>query len=378
VYTTRLPRFVIAVAVIAFTAVTAIRAQQPAAADKFKNIQVLKMPADQLQPTMQYFTAALGVQCSFCHAPDGYEKDDRPAKKTARQMIQMVDRFNSGNNDITLTCATCHHGRQSPERTPPLAVEMTPAEATAAAARAAQRGQAPAGQTPPAGAPGAQGGRGQRPTETSDQIVDKYVQAMGGAAALHATSRIMHGTQTTRDLVTTPIVVTETAAGGYRIDVASTPPMVRAAINKTGWIQAFGNVHEIEGMQVAQVARLAEFSLPSTIKQRYPSLQVGRYGAIDGVDTISMSGRVDENLTEQLQFARQSGLLVRRTIQTRTPYGAMAEQIDYSDYRDVDGVKVPFQIRWATPSQVTTEKFTDVKLNTPVDASVFAKPGGPS
>ena len=120
----------------ALSAVLGLRAQvpsQPTAADKYKNIQVLKIRADQLPITMEYFAASLGVRCNFCHVitPEGaqYDKDDRNAKKTARKMIDMVTKFNADQKDIVLTCATCHHGRQTPERTPPLALEMTPAEA---------------------------------------------------------------------------------------------------------------------------------------------------------------------------------------------------------------------------------------------------------
>ena len=56
-----------------------------------------------------------------------------------------------------------------------------------------------------------------------------------------------------------------------------------------------------------------------------------------------MTGRPYPGVTEQLQFDRESGLLLRRSITTATPLGPLPEQIDYSDYRDVNGVKVPFR-----------------------------------
>src|SRR5579859_830657 len=147
---------------------TAPADQGPSAKEKFKNIKVLNMPASQLRDTMEYFTAALGTNCALCHVtgptPD-FAADDKRAKDTARKMIQMVDAFNANPDKIvTLTCATCHHGKQQAERTPPMAVEMTPAEAAAAADRAAQfaaRGGGPGGQ--PGGQPGQQAGRGGAP-----------------------------------------------------------------------------------------------------------------------------------------------------------------------------------------------------------------------
>jgi cytochrome c553 len=355
--------------------------QGPLAPEKFKNIQVLKdVRADEVRPSMEYFTAALGVQCNFCHVTSQFDSDDRPAKKTARQMIQMVERFNGDKtNNITLTCATCHHGHQEPERTPPLAANMTPEEAAAFAARAQQRGAGPGG-APGAGGPAAPGqagrGRGfQRPTETVDQVVDKYVQAMGGSDALaKAKTRVLKGTVMTRDLVTSPITVQETASGNYRIDIdAKQGPIVRVSNGKDVWVQAFGNTHDLEGVQADQATRLADFDLPTNIKQRYASLTVGRYGNVDGTETIGLSGRVNDDSVEQLQFSRDTGLLVRRSFQRRTPFGALVEQVDYSDYHDVSGVKVPFSVVYTSWNQVTTEKISDATINAPVDDSVFAK-----
>lgn len=368
----------------------ATTAQGPLAPEKFKNIKVLTdVPADQVRPSMEYFTAALGVQCNFCHVPNQFDSDDKRPKATARQMIQMVQRFNADkSNTIALTCATCHHGHQQPERTPPLATEMTPDEAAAFAARQQQRGGGPGsageggrGAAPAAaGAPGAQGpgqsGRGfQRPTETVDEVVNKYVQAMGGADALgKARTRVLKGTVTTRDLVTSPFTTQETASGNYRMSVdMKQGPVVRVWNGKDAWMQAFGQTRDLESIQADQAHRLADFNLPMDMKQRYSSLQVGRYGNIDGTPTIGLTGRLTADEAEQLQFNRDTGLLMRRTIQTRTPFGALVEQVDYSDYRDVSGIKVPFLVRYATWNQVTTEKLSEAQINAPVDESIFSK-----
>ena len=91
---------------------------------------------------------------------------------------------------------------------------------------------------------------------------------------------------------------------------------------------------------------------------------------------IIVTGRSTPQVAEQFYFDRQSGLLVRRVVSTRTAFGVLPEQIEYSDYRAVDGVKVPFQVRRATWDSVTTAKFSDVKINTPVADGRFARPAG--
>jgi hypothetical protein len=396
--------------------------QGPSAKDKFKNIKVLNMPASQLRDTMEYFTAALGTNCATCHVVgpnQDFAADDKRQKDTARKMIQMVDAFNANPDKVvTLTCATCHHGRQLAERTPPLAVEMTPAEAAAAAERAAQfaargggpgggqpggpgRGAGPGGGAPGGGAPGAgaraggapgggapggapgaapggapgQQGRGgpPRPTESLDDVLNKFTQAIGGADGVaKAKTLVIHGTQTTRDLVTTPITVEEKATGEFRRQIDSKPnPLTWVTDGKASWVTGGQNTRDLEGVQAAQVTRSSELLLLN-LKLRYPNLQVGRYGNVDGVETIVLQARTPA-VTDQLQFERQSGLLKRRTVQTPTPYGALVEQVDYSDYRDVDGVKLPFQVKYTSWNALTTQKIGDAKINGTIDQADFAK-----
>ena len=358
------------------------------APEYFKNIKVLKnVPADQVRTQMEYFTASLGVQCNFCHVQGQFDSDENPRKDRARKMMSMVDRFNDNpSNDITLTCATCHHNHVPPERTPTLAVNMTQAEADAAAAARAARAGGPGGQggRGPGGqpGPGGQGGRGRgpapepKPTETADAVIAKYVQALGGQAALAAAkTRVLEGSQTTRDLQTQPIKVQEKVSGEYRIDVSTTPnPTTRASGPAGAWATGFGpNPRDLEGVQAAQVARPTDFGLGLNAKTVYSSFDVRRYETIDGKRAIVIDAKRSPIVTESLYFDMESGLLLRRLVQTKTAYGNLAEQIDYSDYRDAGGIKVPFTVRYATWNQLTTEKFADAKVNAPVDDAVFAK-----
>ena len=427
---------------------------------------------------MQYIAASLGVQCNYCHVQGQNDLDDKETKKIARDMMKMVADVNSKFFDgkDRLSCASCHNGHAKPSKTPPLSIEMTPAQAQAAAAA---RGRGPGGPGGPGGG-GAPGGAGRggapaappEPTETVDDVVSKYVQALGGTSALQAAkTRVMTGTVTSRDLVTTPATVQEKATGEYRIDIATTPiPTVRAFNGKTAWTIAAGPggggrggpggpggpggaapgpggpgagtapggpggpggaaaagpgvsapggqvgaagpgaagargsgapaapgpgpagpgggqggpggqpapdaPRDLAGFQLQQGLRLADFSLPTRLKDVYKGLAVNKtYDTVDGKQVVVLTGHPYPDVTEQLSFDRESGLLLRRSIVTTgVRLMNLPEQIDYSDYRDVNGVKVPFTVRHATWNAVTTEKFTDVKLNAPVADDVFTKP----
>ena len=341
------------------------------AAEHYKNIQVLKnIPADELPNTMQYVAASLGVQCNFCHVQGQFASDDKPMKATARKMMQMVNSINSASYGVTVGCATCHHGRMEPERTPPLAMELTADQI----ARMSKQGGNGAGRGGQPGAAPAQAAP-ERPTESVDDVLSRYVQALGGRDAwAKATTVVMEGTQTARDQRTSPVKIEEKITGEYRIDVQSPQgPASRVSDGKTTWFVVGGDTRPLEGLQAQQAARLADFGLPVNAKQKYSDLAVRRYVNLDGVNTIMLTGRTAPDVTEQLFFDRDTGVLVRRSIATRTPLGSLAEQIDYSDYREVSGVKLPFQIRHATWNQANTIKFSDVKLNVPVDEGQFKK-----
>ena len=184
----------------------------------------------------------------------------------------------------------------------------------------------------------------------------------------------------------------EKATGEYRIDIATQPiPTIRATNGKTAWAVGGGGgrggggappdaPRELAGFQMQQGLRLADFVLALHLKERYETLLVNKaYDTIDGKQVVVITGRPYPNVTEQLSFDRETGLLLRRVILTGSggvgfDIMNLPEQIDYSDYRDVGGLKVPHTVRHATWNQVTTERFTDVKINAPFADTIFAKP----
>jgi zinc protease len=83
-----------------------------------------------------------------------------------------------------------------------------------------------------------------------------------------------------------------------------------------------------------------------------------------------------DNRTERYYFDVQTGLLLRKTTLTKTMLMPFPDQIDFEDYRDVDGVKVPFTIRYSAIDTYDswTRKFTEIKRNAVVDEALFKSP----
>ena len=86
------------------------------AEQKYKNIQLLRgIPSERLLKVMFAFKSSLGVDCTYCHIKDQFEKDDKPQKQTARKMIQLVRDTNAKLGGVgRVTCFTCHRGQTRP------------------------------------------------------------------------------------------------------------------------------------------------------------------------------------------------------------------------------------------------------------------------
>src|SRR3974377_874837 len=137
------------------------------AAQQFKNIQVLKdIPAEQLIPTMQFITASLGVECEFCHVEHQMDKDDKKEKKNARAMMEMQFAIDKANfkGELEVTCYTCHRGSAHPLGTPVLIADPN-------AKRPTPHTHDEAAEAHPS-------------LPTADQILDRYLAAVGGSDAL--------------------------------------------------------------------------------------------------------------------------------------------------------------------------------------------------
>src|SRR5215472_65742 len=133
----------------------------------YKNIQILKgIPADQLIPAMQFITASLGVECGFCHVENHFDQDDKKPKQTARKMMQMMSAINQNNFDghREVTCNSCHRGSRTPLSIPMISESPTPGVSTAE------------DEPLPANLPSA------------DQLIEKYIQALGGSNAIQKVS----------------------------------------------------------------------------------------------------------------------------------------------------------------------------------------------
>jgi photosynthetic reaction center cytochrome c subunit len=325
----------------------------------YKNITALKgTPADQLGASMQFMAASLGVDCEFCHVQGKPEADDKPAKKTARDMIAMTLGINkdSFRGRLQVTCFSCHRGSTNPVSTPPVQESDAPARPVAPAAS-------------PAGAA----------TDTPDQIADKYLAAVGGADAIRKiASRVMKGSILTGGM-DSPIEL-YTKAPNKRISVSHMGgrESITAFDGTVGWTGSTAAARQMSEAEAGSAELDAEFSLALRLKELFPQLRRGRPEQVNGVDCDVLQGARPGGIAVRLDFDKQSGLLLRMVRTTANPMGRMPVQIDYADYREFDGVKVPLRWTLARPNGRFTIQIKEVQDNVPVDDARFTKPADPA
>ncbi len=329
-----------------------------------KNIQVLNgLPQSQLIPVMNYMGASLGVKCTFCHVRNGDKldpvSDEKPEKKSARAMIKMVQDINKGNfkGDLEVTCFTCHRGSERPARVPQLPLAVA----------------APLAESPAAGSP-------KETPPTADQILARYTEALGGMGVIK--TRSMKGTVLTSDGSTIGYEIYQSAPDRF-FSILNTPKQgvfERGFDGQTAWEKSDRGIRDLEGNQISYLKRYSNLFRDIKLQGQFTRLSYGGKEKIDGRDVYVLRGLGVDGKGERLYFDAQTGLLVRRLTSTPTMVGLIPEQVDYEDYRDVDGNKMPFTIRISStdPSFSTTRKFTEIKLNVPVDETRFKKPPSPA
>ena len=347
--------------------------QKPLMAEQyFKNIQVLRgISVKEFMDTMGFFAASLGENCTFCHVEESsgdWSKYavDNANKQTARKMLLMMTAINKSyfGGRRMLTCYSCHRGGETPRVTPNLEEQYS----------------APVLEEPdeiteqPAGAPSA------------DQILGKYIQALGGAQRLATlTSFVAKGTYQGYDDPEKRPLDMYAKAPDERTTIVQTGngPSTTTFDGHSGWLAAPDTDQPMPVMTLTggdlQGARVdALLSFPAELMRAFSQWRVGPPTTVNDRDVQVVQGSNPGESPVKFYFDQQSGLLVRVVRYTNLPVGLNPTQVDYSDYRDVAGIKLPFHwtVTWTDGRSIT--ELAQVQPNVAIDPAKFAKPAAPA
>ena len=342
------------------------------AGEAFKNVTtstLKELSVDDFVAAMGVMAAALGYDCADCHPGAGSDKADFVVdtilqKRTARRMVEMVATINRTNfaGVQRVTCFTCHHGQETPKTT--IALDNLYSS--------------PPMEDDDVVLPGVGG-------PSADQILDKYIQALGGGQRLAGlTSFVATGASL--------------GYGGFGGDgeftiYAKAPNQRTTAITfkdhpergdsiwafngSTGWIKTPRGLladYELIGEELDGARLEAQMAFPGQIKQALSNWRVGLRRSIDNRDYLVVQGSGPRGLLATLYFDPESGLLRRMVRYGPSPVGRVPTQIDYSDYREVGGIKFPFEYQFSWLDGRYTAKLKEIKTNVAIDAARFGRP----
>ena len=327
----------------------------------YQNIQVLKgVKADIVIPTMVFIRSSLGVECNFCHVSQpkwSPELDQKDQKKTARKMILMMRQINQQNFDgeTWVTCATCHQGHSRPVKTPPLMEAPRISEAEREVAKPDEH------------------------LPEANSIFAKYEEAIGGESAIaKLNSRVQKATGITASGKTFEEELYQSAPDKMLSrTIQDGTEETYGYDGAHGWVKNKWGVWDLTSADsgIAEIKVSANFWRNLKLAPQYENTSVDGKTRISGRDTYVVRGQLNGGLfSDVLYFDTDSGLLLRRLTLEHTALGDMPRQADFSDYREVHGVKVPFAVRNADPDSLLTKTYSDVEFNIPVPSKTFAKP----
>jgi hypothetical protein len=346
-------------------------AKGPNAGEAFKNVTTASLKVltvSDFLGAMGVMAAALGYDCADCHPGAGSDKVDwvfdTPKKKTARKMVDMVATINRTNfaGAQMVTCFTCHHGRDLPVTTIALDTLYGPPNEEKRDIIVRGEGQ-----------------------PSADSILDKYIAAVGGAQRLASLkSWVATGTS----------LGYEGLGGGGTFNIYAQAPDKRTtqiqfkdhpergdstrAYNGTqGWIKSPRGLvpeYEFTGSELEGMRADALTSFPGQIKTAFRNWTVGQNDVIGDKEVYVVQGRNPSGFMATFYFDTKTNLLVREVRYSASPIGRIPTQMDYSDYRDVGGIKFPYKYQFSWLDGRDQFQINDVKTNVSIDAAKFGKP----
>jgi outer membrane lipoprotein-sorting protein len=214
---------------------------------------------------------------------------------------------------------------------------------------------------------------------SADQVLERYIRAIGGRVALQKlTTRVATGTLDRDTGESYPAQMWQKGPAKFRFELAlpDNAGLIQACDGAVAWdYNSETGTRELDGEARANRLRNSQFHRDMNLKQIYKTLRVSGKDRIGELAVFTVEATPAEGKPDIFYFAADSGLLLRRDSHYVDNEQDISFETYYEDYREVDGVKLPFSLRrrGADGSNFTIH-FTSNQHNLPVEDAKFAKP----
>jgi len=219
---------------------------------------------------------------------------------------------------------------------------------------------------------------------TSQEVVAKFVKAVGGEEAWHKLhSRVRKGTIEFTDMgLKGTVELDEEAPDKILLSakVAVLGDFSRGYDGTTGWSEnPQTGVVKMSGSELADTRREAEFYMPLRLTEVYPHMEVTGPQTVEGHDAWEVKATAPDGAMRTFDFDQKTGYLLRITGDETSPDGKQKDHIELflEDYKPFDGIMLPTIHRQTSPMPLVIE-FTEVRHNVPLADSIFSPPAGSS
>ena len=214
---------------------------------------------------------------------------------------------------------------------------------------------------------------------TIDAVLERYVTAIGGREALgKLKTRVLKGRIELSGGTSWGQLEIYTKAPNKSLTVMNVEPMGQVKHGYdgcTGWTvgDTIGS-HTLPGANLSGFSPDGDFYRELKLRELYQGIRV--LGTIKEKDRefYLVEGYPVVGGVENMFFDANTGLMTGRDVTQQTAQGPVRVEMRYSDWREVDGVKLPFKITQSMPNLKFVFTVREVKHNLPVDDSLFEKP----
>lgn len=215
-----------------------------------------------------------------------------------------------------------------------------------------------------------------------DQLLARLVEGLGGPAAIRRlTTRRVRGEFEIEGMNLTGSFESLTAAPARSSTTLEVPGVgqFRQVVNgaKVWLLDPLSGLREPAGAELEAFRRDADFYRELNLRTLFQRLEVVGRLRLGDQEAWIVNAVPESGAAEQLYFDVATGLLIRHDTKRESPQGVMPTETFFTDYRVVDGVKIPWRIRQQTPAFTINLTYREVTHNLPVDEAKFARPAAP-
>ncbi len=211
---------------------------------------------------------------------------------------------------------------------------------------------------------------------TVDQIIEKYIQSLGGKTAIEKLKTELQTGTFEGNGGNMPVEIAIKAPNKWRFEIKlpDGKTFKQLSNGEKGWrVDPQQGVEEMTRDHMLLTSRFLDLQAPIRFKETYTKAEVKGKDKQGGRDCYLIEATPKEGKPQTMFFDVETGFLLRVDFTVEMNQGTFSAEMDFDNYKDVEGVKIPFTLH-QTGAEDWTITFSDIKRDISLDDKQFEKP----